>query len=57
MCSGKRDEVEDRPLTKEEEEALQEYCMIMGDFIDEMESLKTELDLLSAALTEDKDEA
>jgi hypothetical protein len=56
MCSGKRDEVEDRPLTKEEEEALQEYCMIMGDFIDEMEALKADLDVLSAVLTEGKDE-
>jgi hypothetical protein len=28
---------EDRPLTKEETEALQEYCMLMGDLLEELD--------------------
>jgi hypothetical protein len=31
---------DDRPVTKEEEEAWQEFCMVMGDFIEECEKAK-----------------
>ena len=44
---------DDRPATKEEEEAWGEFCMLMSDFVEECDKVKEELDKLSEVLTDE----
>jgi hypothetical protein len=57
MCSDRPKVLapdDDRPATKEEEEAWQEFCMLMGDLIEKCEETKRELEKLSEALTDNE---